>query len=151
MTSAFPRLVLGVVLMGGACLIALRYGDRTTRMAAVLIGACWTLTTAAQVATGLRAEPVIVGDIVCGLGLLGLAASFNTGWLWFMTLIEAAMFVLHAWFYGASERPGEGWIWFNNGLATVVLATLVWAALRPRETSGPGRRSRVSRREASSR
>ncbi len=127
-----PRLLVGLVLMGAACLTGLRWGGGPVRLASAIIALAWTLTTIGELATGRSAEPVIIGDVVGGMGLLVLAASFPTKWLWTMTLIEAALFLLHAWFYGVSDMPGGVLIAANNALAASILVVLVVAALQDR-------------------
>ena len=76
---------------------------------------------------------MVCGDVICGLGLLLLAASFNAGWLWAMTGIEAMLFLVHAWFYGFGETPSATLILANNLLATVSLIVLVIGAVRSRK------------------
>ena len=119
--------------MAAGCLTAFRVGNRVVRMTAVLGIICWSLATLAEWATGLRAEPVIVADIVFGIGLLLLAASFNSRWLWIMTLIQAVLLTVHAWFYGVSETPGAKLVVANNLLSTASLVVLVVAAFRSRQ------------------
>ncbi len=141
--AVVPRLLVGLLLMTAACLTALRWGARPVRLAAMVIGVAWALTTVGELATGLRAEAVILGDIAGGLGLLVLAASFHTRWLWAMTLIEAALFMLHAWFYAVADAPGVTLVVANNVLATLGLVVLVGAALqdlrtRARRAASPG-------------
>ncbi len=137
MTPLPPRILVGCGVAAVACLTAFRVGDRPARMAAGLVAACLGLTTFAEWITDLRAEPVVCGDIVCGLGLLLLASSFNAAWLWTMTGIEAALFMLHAWFYGFSETPSAKLVIANNLLATLGLIVLVIGAVRSRKQANP--------------
>ena len=130
--AAVPRLLVGLVLMATACSAGMRWGGGPVRLAAGVIAVAWTLTTVGELVTGLRAEPVIIGDVRGGMGLLVLAASFPTRWLWTMTLIEAAVFMLHAWSYGVSDTPTAVLVFANNVLASLILVVLVVAALQDR-------------------
>ena len=130
MTLALSRIVTGVALMVLGCAPAAILGNRPVRLATAIIAACWALVAAAQVATGLIVEPVMVGEIVSGLGLLAVAMSFDAKWLWVEIAIEAALLLLHAWFYEQGEVPSANFVTFSNLLTTVGLGVLVAAAIR---------------------
>jgi hypothetical protein len=116
--------------MATVCATAWRLGDRPQRGAGVAIAACWILTTIAEFATGRQAEPVMMGDAAFGVALLWFVWRYNTGWLWMMIGIEAALFFLHAAVYQVGRPPNPIQAIGNNLLATLGLVVLLGAVLR---------------------
>lgn len=107
----------------------------------MLVVVCWTVTTLAEFATGRRAEPVMIGDAVFGVGLLWFAWRYNRGFLWVMVGIQATLFFLHALLYEASTPPSRIQALGNNLLATGALIVLVVAALRSWRLRAKSRRA----------
>ncbi len=116
--------------MAAVCITAWRLGDRPQRSIAVVVALCWVLTTVAEFATGRQAEPVMMGDAIFGVGLLWFVWRYNTGWLWMMIGVEAALFFLHAAVYQAGRPPNPFQALGNNILATLGLVVLLTAVLR---------------------
>lgn len=132
MTPEAIRLLAGLVVMAAACGIAYRIGDRPVRLTAGLIAASWIIAFAGQRLTGMLVEPLLASELVAGIGLLFLAASFSADWLWAEVGIEVLLLCMHAWFYGNDEATTRGEIIANNVLASTSLLVLVGAAARSR-------------------
>ena len=135
MTAEHLRLLIGFALMAMACSLSLAIGDRPIRMAAVLVAACWIIAFVGRQTTSMVAEPAIASEVICGLGLLYLASTYNTSWLWLMVGIEAILLCFHAWYFGTSETPPPAQIMGNNVLATADLIVLVAAAVHSRRSA----------------
>lgn len=145
MSSTELRLLVGCTIMAAVCITAWRLGDRPQRSIAVVVALCWVLTTVVEFVTHRQAEPVMLGDATFGIALLWFVWRYNTGWLWMMIGLEAALFFLHAAVYQAGRPPNPIQAIGNNVLATLGLVVLLGAVLRghfARRRARPGRPAR---------
>ena len=114
--------------MLAACGFTFWAGNRSMRLTAVLIFACWAAAVAAEFAFGPNIAILLAANLVNGLGLLVLATMDGAAWLLVMTSIEAALFLLHALTLSSDRDPAGLEVIGNNVLVTLGLIVMVGAA-----------------------
>lgn len=131
-------MLLGYGALVVACVTAWRRGGAAEREGAVLIGASWLAALAGQLAVGARrVEPLILCDLLYGLGLLYLTYKYSRAWLWLSLAFEAVTFLMHACLYQLDDRPSYSYMATLNVFSFCELGLLVCGALF-QPTTRPG-------------
>ena len=95
----------GIVLP--LCAASFIVGDRSFKLAASIIAACWTAVVLTELVVGSRFAIVFAGDIVCGAGLVWIAWRSRAGWPIFLVATEALLILINALAFGGTSRPSD--------------------------------------------
>ena len=124
-------ILLGLILMVGACGVAWFIGGAPERQGAFCLAACWIVSLIGQAILGAHsAIPLIVANSLDGLALLYLAYTHGKVWLWTTLTIQVVIIVLHAMWTEDVWYLSHNHAAVLNVLSFATLATLLIGAIR---------------------
>ena len=90
-------ILIGFIVMLATCSVTWLIGGPAERQGALFLAACWMVSLVGQAFLGgHNAIPLIIANVICGLGLLVLAYKHGKAWLWLTLLIQVVIIILHA-------------------------------------------------------